>query len=79
VNDPTRVVRRLKDLVSDLDADIRAGSLFLYVHDLTKAGQAPGVSHYVIKSGSGLWTYPIPRAGLYAITVDSHQRGGVSI
>ena len=59
-----------QEVVIDYDADIRAGSLFLYVHDLTKAGQGLGGSHFVTESGAGVWTYRIPKTGLYAITVE---------
>ena len=61
---------RGQEVVIDYDADIRAGSLFLYVHDLTKAGQAVGGSYFVTESGKGVWTYPVPKSGLYAITVE---------
>ena len=59
-----------QEVVIDYDADIRAGSLFLYVHDLTKAGQGLGGSHFVTESGAGVWTYRIPKTGLYAIAVE---------
>jgi hypothetical protein len=60
-----------QEIVIDYDATIRTGSLWLYVFDLTKAGQGGGGSHYVTQSGSGVWTYRVPRTGLYKITIDA--------
>jgi hypothetical protein len=60
-----------QEIVVDYDATIRTGSLWFYVFDLTKAGQAAGSSHYVTQSGSGVWTYRIPRNGLYKISIDA--------
>jgi hypothetical protein len=65
-----------QEVVIDYDAEIRAGSLFLYVHDLTKAGQGLGGSHFVTESGVGVWTYRIPRTGLYAITIEPSTAKG---
>ena len=65
-----------QEVVIDYDAEIRAGSLFLYVHDLTKAGQGLGGSHFVTESGPGVWTYRIPRTGLYAITIEPSTAKG---
>ena len=65
-----------QEVVIDYDAEIRAGSLFLYVHDLTKAGQGVGGSHFVTESGAGVWTYRIPRTGLYAITIEPSTAKG---
>ena len=58
-----------QEILVDYDADIRAGSLWLYVYDVTRAGQGGGASHYVTQTGSGVWTYAVPKSGLYKISI----------
>lgn len=67
---------RGQEIVIDYDAEIRAGSLFLYVWDWTKAGQGVGASRFITESGAGIWTYRIPRSGLYKITVEPSTAKG---
>ena len=60
---------RGQEIVVDYDAEIRAGSLWLYVYDITKAGQGGGASHHVTQTGAGVWTYAVPGSGLYRISI----------
>jgi hypothetical protein len=58
-----------QEVVVDYDASIRAGSLWLYVYEFAKAGQGGGGSHYITESGKGVWTYAVPRTGIYNISI----------
>ena len=58
-----------QEIVIDYDAEIRAGSLWLYVYDITKIGQGGGGSHYVTETGAGVWTYAVPKTGFYKISI----------
>jgi hypothetical protein len=58
-----------QEIVVDYDAEIRAGSLWFYVYDMTKIGQGGGASHYVTQSGTGVWTYAVPQTGFYKIAI----------
>ncbi len=58
-----------QEIVVDYAAEIRAGSLRLYVYDIGKTGQGAGGSHYVTQTGSGVWTYNVPKTGLYTISI----------
>ena len=53
------------------DADIRAGSLFLYVYQPFDGTLGDGVSRYVTTSGAGEWSVPITRTAIYHITVEA--------
>jgi hypothetical protein len=58
-----------QEIVIDYSATIRAGSLWFYVFDIAKSGQGAGQGHYVTSSGTGIWTYRVPRTGLYTISI----------
>jgi len=60
---------RGQEVVVDYDAEIRSGSLMLYVYDMAKMGQGLGAQHFVTESGEGEWTTHIPRSGLYVISI----------
>jgi hypothetical protein len=73
----TMLFLKSQEIVIDYDADIRAGSLWLYVYDVSKTTQGSGVSYYVTKTEAGVWTYRVPASGLYTISIGPSLTQGV--
>lgn len=65
----TMVFVKGQEIVIEYDADIRAGSLWLYVYDVSKAIQGAGASQYIMQTGTGVWTWRVPKTGLYSISI----------
>lgn len=59
-----------QDIVIDYDVDIRGGSLWFHVHQPFDSVLGDGVSHYVTASGRGEWTWRVPEAGIYAVSIE---------
>jgi hypothetical protein len=53
----------------EYDADIRAGSLYLYVFSPWDRKLGGGQASYVTASGSGEWTVPIHKTGFYVVVI----------
>jgi hypothetical protein len=65
-----------QEAVVEYDADIRAGSLWLYVYEPYDGRLGDGVSRYVTSSGSGTWTVPIRKTAFYTIVVEPSPTKG---
>ena len=58
-----------QEIVVDYDADIRAGSLWIYVYKPYDGNLGDGTATYVSESGAGRWTLPIADTGIYHVTI----------
>jgi hypothetical protein len=59
-----------QEVVVDYDAEIRAGSLWLYVYEPFDGVLGDGVWEYVTASGHGVWRVPIKKTGIYTVVVE---------
>lgn len=58
-----------QEIVIGYDADITAGSLYFHVFQPYDGVLGDGESHYVTASGSGTWTWRVPKSGIYTVLI----------
>ncbi len=59
-----------QEIVIDYDVEIRAGSLWFHVFQPYDGVLGDGRTHYVTKSGAGVWTMKVPETGIYHNTIE---------
>jgi hypothetical protein len=65
-----------QEVVIEYDAEVRLGSLHFHLFRMWDGELGDGSSHYVSETGKGTWTAPIPKTGLYHLTIDGSPTRG---
>lgn len=65
-----------QEIVIEYEAEIRAGSLWLYVYQPFDGQLGDGNSLYVTKSGKGQWTVPVEKTTIVHVSIDGSPTRG---
>jgi hypothetical protein len=65
-----------QEILVDYDADIHAGSLWIYVYKPFDGVLGDGTATYVTESGAGQWTLPVTETAIYHVTIEPSPTRG---